>query len=54
MHIQVSAEDPSRTVALGAGEFFGEMGLIDDEPRSASVITIESCDFMAINKDSFK
>ena len=39
---------------LGAGEFFGEMSLIDDAPRSASVITIEASDFMAINKDSFK
>lgn len=39
---------------IGSGEFFGEMSLIDDAPRSASVITIESCDFMAINKDSFK
>ena len=39
---------------LGSGEFFGEMSLIDDAPRSASVITLESCDFMAINKDSFK
>jgi CRP/FNR family cyclic AMP-dependent transcriptional regulator len=39
---------------LGPGECFGEMSLIDDAPRSASVITLESCDFMAINKDSFK
>ncbi len=39
---------------ISSGEFFGEMSLIDDAPRSASVITIESCDFMAINKDSFK
>ncbi|MGD9942697.1 MAG: Crp/Fnr family transcriptional regulator [Burkholderiaceae bacterium] len=39
---------------LGSGDFFGEMSLIDDSPRSASVITLESCDFMAINKDSFK
>jgi CRP/FNR family transcriptional regulator, cyclic AMP receptor protein len=39
---------------LGPGEFFGEMSLIDDAPRSASVITLESCDFMAINKDGFK
>jgi len=39
---------------LGPGEFFGEMSLIDDAPRSASVITIEPCDFIAVNKESFK
>lgn len=39
---------------IGSGEFFGEMSLIDDAPRSASVITIEPCDFIAIQKDSFK
>jgi CRP/FNR family transcriptional regulator, cyclic AMP receptor protein len=39
---------------LTSGEFFGEMSLIDDAPRSASVITIESCDFIAIQKDTFK
>ena len=39
---------------LGPGECFGEMSLIDDHPRSASVITVESCDFMSINKESFK
>jgi CRP/FNR family cyclic AMP-dependent transcriptional regulator len=39
---------------LGSGDFFGEMSLIDDAPRSASVITIESCDFMSIAKESFK
>ena len=31
-----------------AGEFFGEMGLIDDEPRSASVVAIESCELLYI------
>ncbi len=39
---------------LGPGEFFGEMSLIDDAPRSASVITVEPCDFISIQKDSFK
>ncbi len=39
---------------IGPGECFGEMSLIDDAPRSASVITVESSDFMAINKDNFK
>ncbi len=39
---------------LGSGDFFGEMSLIDEAPRSASVITLESCDFMSIAKESFK
>jgi len=39
---------------LGPGEFFGEMGLIDDEPRSATVITIEPCELLAIYKRDFK
>jgi len=39
---------------LGPGEFFGEMSLIDDAPRSASVITIEPCDFIAVNRESFR
>ena len=39
---------------IGAGEFFGEMSLIDDAPRSASVITIEPCEFMSVSKEAFK
>ena len=39
---------------LGPGEFFGEMGLIDDEPRSATVITIEPCELHSIAKRDFK
>jgi len=39
---------------LGPGEFFGEMGLIDDEPRSASVVSIEPCELLAIAKRDFK
>jgi CRP/FNR family cyclic AMP-dependent transcriptional regulator len=39
---------------LTAGEFFGEMGLIDDAPRSASVVTIEACELLSIAKRDFK
>jgi CRP/FNR family cyclic AMP-dependent transcriptional regulator len=39
---------------LGAGEFFGEMGLIDDNPRSASVVAIEPCELLAITRRDFK
>ena len=39
---------------LGPGEFFGEMGLIDDSPRSASVVAIEACELLSIAKRDFK
>jgi len=39
---------------IGPGEFFGEMGLIDDSPRSASVVAIEPCELLAITRRDFK
>ena len=39
---------------LGPGEYFGEMGLIDDAPRSASVVAIEACELLYISKRDFK
>jgi len=39
---------------LGSGEFFGEMGLIDEAPRSASVLAIEPCELLCIAKRDFK
>jgi len=39
---------------LGPGEIFGEMGLIDDNPRSASVVAIEPCELLAITRRDFR
>jgi CRP/FNR family cyclic AMP-dependent transcriptional regulator len=39
---------------IGPGEYFGEMGLIDDSPRSASVVTIEPCELLCVAKRDFK
>lgn len=54
--VQRSDSDGKEVIlaVLRSGEFFGEMSLIDDAPRSASVITIESCDFMSVSKEGFK
>ena len=39
---------------LGPGEFFGEMGLIDDGPRSASVVAIEPCELLLLTRQDFR
>src|ERR1700704_5496676 len=38
---------------LNRGDFFGEMGLIDQGPRSASVVTIEPCELHTITRADF-
>ena len=41
--IQVNPEDPTETVSLGVGEFFGEMGLISGRRRTATVVAGSDC-----------
>ena len=38
---------------MGPNEFFGEMGLLDDKPRSASVETLEICQMLRFSKSGF-
>ncbi|HEX9703669.1 MAG TPA: Crp/Fnr family transcriptional regulator [Gemmatimonadales bacterium] len=39
---------------LGTGEFFGEMALIDDEPRSAHVIAMEDSSLLVLRREDFQ
>jgi CRP/FNR family cyclic AMP-dependent transcriptional regulator len=38
---------------LGAGDYFGELALLDDDRRSASVRTMEKASFLIIYKEDF-
>lgn len=38
---------------FGPGDFFGEMALIDDEPRSAHVIAMEDAELLVLRRDDF-
>ncbi|MBE0612736.1 MAG: Crp/Fnr family transcriptional regulator [Burkholderiales bacterium] len=39
---------------LEPNEFVGEMGLIDNSPRSANVVALEACEVVCISKSDFK
>lgn len=39
---------------LGAGDHFGELSLIDDQPRSAHVIAMEDSELLVLRRDDFR
>jgi len=49
LHDDYSAKD--FVAALGAGECFGEMGLLDDLPRSATAHVLEDSEAFVLSKD---
>ena len=38
-------------VELRPGEFFGEMAILDDQPRSASAVTVEGTEAYSLSKE---
>lgn len=38
---------------LQPGEFFGEMAILENAPRSATIITVEPCKLLEFNKENF-
>lgn len=36
-----------------SGDYFGELALLDEAPRSASVMTMEPCTFLVVSKSAF-
>ena len=49
-----SGDDKVVLDTLGAGEVFGEMALVDDEPRSAAAVVAESATCILITRADFE
>jgi len=50
------SDDAGREIILsiqGPGDYIGELAIIDEQPRSASVMTLEPCKFCIISKSYF-
>ncbi len=45
---------PMTLATRGAGEFIGEMALVEESPRSASVIATSACEVLEITKSNFE
>lgn len=56
LKVQVSDVEGREVILsmLGPGELFGEMGVLDDHPRSATVLTVEQSDVVVMGKADFK
>jgi CRP/FNR family transcriptional regulator len=48
-----AAGDTTTLKEFGLGEFFGEMALVDEMPRSASAETLEETVLLVITKENF-
>lgn len=52
--VEVSVTREGRKMVLGrrgAGEVFGEMAIIDEQPRSATVTTLEPCQLIRVTRE---
>ena len=56
LKVQVSDEEGREVILslLGPGELFGEMGVLDDHPRSATVLAVETSEVVMIGQAEFK
>ncbi len=55
VHVVVLSAEGKQTIlaTLKRGDFFGEMALLDGEPRSASIIAADSCELLMLYRRNF-
>jgi voltage-gated potassium channel len=51
---EVEVHVPNRSVRLGQGSYFGEMALLSERPRSATVVAVVDCELLELGSAEFK
>jgi CRP/FNR family transcriptional regulator, cyclic AMP receptor protein len=52
--VQQRANGPLTLVTLTVGEFFGDIALVGDQPRSASAVAVESTILLTLSPEHFR
>lgn len=52
--VEVDLESGARAARLGAGDFFGEIALIAERARTATITAVSSCKLLVLHKDDFE
>ena len=45
--------EPAIVAILGAGEFFGELAILDGAPHSATIVAVEATETLVLHRDAF-
>lgn len=53
IRVATALGDTATLAVLGAGDFFGELALLEERPRSASVVALEKTETLALHRDDF-
>jgi len=52
--VEVDTETDAPKVRLGAGDFFGEIALITDRERTATITALTACKLLVLHKEAFE
>ena len=51
---QLEVELTTQSITLEKGEFFGEMGVVDDSPRTATIVSLTECKLLELKAEDLQ